>query len=99
MKEALWLGNLINEIFQTLRAPIKIFCDNQSAIMIANGNQQCTRTKHFDIWLYFIRENIENNKIIIEYIPTERMIADLLTKPLPAPRTKMLVQNPGIYEA
>jgi hypothetical protein len=98
-KEALWLSNLINEIFQPLKAPIKIFCDNQSAITIANGNQQRTRTKHFDIRLYFIRENIENNKIIVEYIPTEQMIADLLTKPLPAPRTKMLAQNLGIYEA
>jgi hypothetical protein len=39
-KEALWLRNLINEIFQPLKAPIKIFCDNQSAITIAYGNQQ-----------------------------------------------------------
>jgi hypothetical protein len=98
-KEALWLGKLINKIFQPLKAPIKILCDNQSAITIANGNQQCTRTKHFDIWLYFIRENIENNKIIIEYISTEKMIADLLMKPLPAPRMKVLAENLGIYEA
>jgi hypothetical protein len=66
---------------------------------IANGNQQHTRTKHLDIQLYFIRENIKNNKIIIEYISTEKMIADLLMKPLPAPRTKVLAQNLSIYEA
>jgi histone deacetylase 1/2 len=93
------LANLINEIFQLLKAPIKILCDNQSAITIANGNQQHTRTKHFNIQLYFIRENIENNKIIVEYISMEKMIADLLMKPLPAPRTKVLAENLSIYEA
>jgi hypothetical protein len=29
VKEALWLDNLINKIFQPLKAPIKKFCDNQ----------------------------------------------------------------------
>jgi hypothetical protein len=99
MKEALWLGNLINKIFQPLKVPIKILCDNQSAITIANGNQQCTRTIYFNIRLYFIRENIENNKIIIKYISMEKMIANLLTKPLPAPRMKVLAENLGKYEA
>jgi hypothetical protein len=98
-KEALWLKNLIGEIFQPLKSPVKIYCDNQSAITIAHGNQQRTRTKHFDLRLYFIREKVENNEIIIKYIPTSEMIADLLTKALPAPRTKILAQNLGIYEA
>jgi hypothetical protein len=49
VKEALWQSNLINEIFQLLKAQIKIFCDNQGAIMIAHGNQQCTKSKHFNI--------------------------------------------------
>jgi hypothetical protein len=41
-KEVLWFTNLINEIFQPLKAPIKIYCDNQSVITITYGNQQRT---------------------------------------------------------
>jgi hypothetical protein len=37
-KEAIWLSNLISELFPPLKAPIKIFCNNQSTIMIAYGN-------------------------------------------------------------
>jgi hypothetical protein len=98
MKEALWFTNLINKIFQPLKAPIKIYCDNQSAITIMYGNQQRTRTKHFDIRLYFIWDIIESEKTSIEYLSTDKMIADLLTKPLPAPRTKLLAKKLGIYE-
>jgi hypothetical protein len=42
---------------------------------------------------------VENNKITIEYVSTDEMIADLLMKPLPAPRTKVLAEKLGIYEA
>jgi hypothetical protein len=32
---------------------------------------------------------MENNKITIEYVSTDEMIADLFTKPLPASRMKV----------
>jgi hypothetical protein len=57
------------------------------------------KTKHFDIQLYFIWDNIKNKKLIIEYISTKEMIANLLTKALPALRMKLLAQKLGIYEA
>ena len=85
------------EIFQPLEFPIKIYSDNQSAIAIAYGNQQHARTKHFDIRLYFIRDIIENNEISIKYFPTDQMVADIFTKGLPSPRTKILSQKLGIY--
>jgi hypothetical protein len=41
-KEALWLSNLINKVFQPLKAPIKLLCNNQSTITISYGNQHRT---------------------------------------------------------
>jgi hypothetical protein len=98
-KEALWFYNLFNETFQGLKALIKIFCDNKSAITIAYGNQQQMQTKHFNIRLYFIRDKIKEEKISIEYLLTEGMIVDLLMKPLPGPRMKLLGRKLSIYEA
>ena len=63
--------------------------ENQSAIAIAYGNQQHARMKHFDIRLYFIRDTIEEDKILIKYLPTEQMVADIFTKALPGPRMKI----------
>jgi len=53
-KEAMWMKNFITEVFQPLKFPVKIYSDNQSAITISYGNQHHTRTKHFNIQLYFI---------------------------------------------
>ena len=81
-KEAIWLHHFIIKVFQPLHLPLQIYSDNQSAITIAYGNQMHARTKHFDIRLYFIRNTIENNKINFEYLPTEHMLADILSKAL-----------------
>ena len=69
-KEALWFQNFITEVIQPLKSPIRLYSDNQSAITIAYGNQQHTRTKHFDICLYFLRDTIENGQITIQYLPS-----------------------------
>ena len=51
-KEALWLHHFITEVFQLLKCPIKSYSDNQSAITRVYGNQQHSRTKHFNIKLH-----------------------------------------------
>ena len=73
-KEALWLHHFITEVIQSLKSPIQLYSDNQSAITIAYSNQQHARTKHFNIQLYFIHDNIENNQITIHYMPTNQML-------------------------
>ena len=96
-KKLCGFNTLLPKYFQPLDFPIQIYSDNQSAIMITYGNQMHARTKHFDIRLYFLRDTIENKKIILEYLPTEQMVADVLTKGLPSPRTQVLSQKLGIY--
>ena len=61
------------------------------------GNQQHARTKHFDIQLYFLHDTIENSQIMIQYLPTDQMLADILMKGLPGPKVKNLVNKLGIY--
>jgi hypothetical protein len=96
-KEALWLRQFIAEVFQPLHFPIRLFSDNQSAITIAYGNQLHARTKHFDIRLYFLRNAIEDKKLSIEYLSTDQMVADILTKGLPNTRNKILAEKLGMH--
>ena len=51
--------------------------------MLRNGNDK-GRTKHIDIRHHYIRDMLANNEISIDHLSTKDMIADILTKPLPA---------------
>ena len=97
MKEALCLQHFITEVIQPLKSPIRLYSDDQSAITITYGNQQHARTKYFDKWHYFLHDTIENSQIMIEYLPTKKMLADILTKGLPGPKVKSLVDKLGRY--
>lgn len=61
----------------------EVLQDNKSAIiLIEHGRSINSRTRHFDIALYFAKDRVESGEICIKYCPTEEMFADLLTKPL-----------------
>ena len=40
------------------------------------------RTKHIDIRFHFIRDQVTNGCIKVQYLQTKEMIADCLTKPV-----------------
>jgi len=73
-KEALWLRSFVDEMRGPQDRPITINCDNQGAIALAKDNKYHSRTKHIDLWYHFIREAVENGKILVTYIPTDENI-------------------------
>ena len=40
------------------------------------------RTRHINVRYFFTKDQVESGELVIEYLPTEEMLADLLTKPL-----------------
>ena len=63
--------------------PAILFQDNQSTIrLIKNGKSSSDRTKHIKIRFFWLKERADLKDILVEYMPTEEMIADILTKPL-----------------
>ena len=60
-----------------------IYEDNKSTIeMVKNGKSNSDRTKHIASRFYFIADRASSKEIKLVYMPTDDMIADLLTKPL-----------------
>jgi hypothetical protein len=39
------------------------------------------RSKHIDIRYHFIREEVKEDRVSLEYVPTMENIADIFTKP------------------
>ena len=59
--------------------------DNKSTIqVVVNGIRSAKRLKHLDNKIFFLKDYVEDNQLLVKYIPTNNMIADVLTKPLPA---------------
>lgn len=84
-KEAIWLKNLLNQLLRPDNSNPKatvIFGDNQGAIALAKNAQFHARTKHIDIAHHFVREKVNNSTMNIRYVPTDKQLADDLTKAL-----------------
>jgi len=56
--------------------------DNTSAIDISKNDVHHGRTKHIDIRHHHIREAMEKNQLLVEHVPTQHQLADILTKGL-----------------
>jgi hypothetical protein len=50
--------------------------------MIQKRKDTSTRTRHINIRYYFVKERVERGDIEFKYVPTDEMLADILTKPL-----------------
>ena len=76
--------------------PQVIFADNQGAIKLSKNPQHHKRTKHIDVKYHFIRESTQSGLIQLIYIPTDEMVADILTKALPRDRHEKHMKGMGL---
>lgn len=81
MQECLYLEQLLGNLDKSKYTTTVIFEDNQGTIAIAKNPVHRQRCKHIDIKYHFIREVVNSGRLLLEYCPTEEMVADLMTKP------------------
>jgi hypothetical protein len=81
-QETVYLRRLLSGLGYAQEMPTIIMEDNQGCIALSENPVHHRRTKHIDIKFHYIRELIARGEIQLEYIPTEKQLADLLTKPL-----------------
>ena len=82
VKEGLWLKNLLTDLTSgAVKQQIKMLCDNQACIKIAQSSGSMVRTKHIDVAHHFVRERVLFGEVSFQYCDTSNMLADFLTKP------------------
>jgi hypothetical protein len=87
--ELLYLRNIMVELGFPQLKPSPIFQDNQSAIIMAHKGELGTkRTKHFTMRHYFIKEQLDEQRVLLVHQPGITIAADGLTKPLTGPRAR-----------
>lgn len=83
IKEGLWLRTLLRELGMEINT-INICADSQSAIKLLKNPVFSMRSKHIDVIYHFARERVARKDVAFTYVPTDKMVADVLTKPLPS---------------
>ena len=93
-----WMKSFIYglRIVDSISRPLKIFCDNLVAIFLAKNNKSGRRSKHIDINYLAIRERVKDKIVVIEYVNSELMIVDPLTKGMPPSKFKDHIDCMGL---
>jgi hypothetical protein len=86
---AVWLKCFLESMGIVLDAPITIHQDNKSTIIMASQGGNFKRTKHLICKESYVKERLLNGDIKLQYLPTDQMPADMLTKPM----SKFLLQK------
>jgi hypothetical protein len=85
---------------QSVDAPVVIYCDNISSILLANNLVYHVRTKHIEVHYHFIREKViaKKKKKNLIHVSTEDQVADIFTKALGIDKLKKFRQMLGVLE-
>ncbi|OAQ60061.1 transcription factor AFT domain-containing protein [Purpureocillium lilacinum] len=99
LSKSVFVSCLITELEAQLdEQRIQVFCDNQQTIKLVNKdiNKLQTKLGHVNIHNHWLRQELQRNKIMMEYKPTADMAADGVTKAIGSPGFRRFVQQIGL---
>lgn len=67
-----------------------IWCDNSSATSLAANSVFHGRTKHIEIDMHYVHEQVSSKSMSTQYVSSQHQVVDVLTKPRSAARFEML---------
>jgi len=96
--EIVWLLKLLSDLGQSMDAPIVIYCDNISSILLANNPIYHARTKHIEVHYHFIKEKVLAKEIDLIHVSTQDQVANIFTKALGTYKLKKFRQMFGVLK-
>ena len=90
VKSALWLARMLAEVLAATTPTVVIYEDNQACIRMATTPIVSARNRHFAMRMWWLRDQVTTGTVKFCHVPTKSMVADILTKVLPAPAFRAL---------
>ena len=81
-KEAVYLDGFLRELREAAGEPVPLGVDNTGARNLAYNPEHHEKTKHIERRHFFIREMVEDMRIVVPFVSTTENLADFFTKPL-----------------
>ena len=100
-KETIWWSRLFELIEFDLGNDLTIQCDNRQTIraLISENPRFSTKLRHVDIHSHWLRQEVINKRISINWVPSAQILADGFTKALPIQRHKEFINLLGLVKA
>uniref|UniRef100_A0AAV1UES1 Polyprotein n=1 Tax=Peronospora matthiolae TaxID=2874970 RepID=A0AAV1UES1_9STRA len=89
-RELLGVRETLSEIGESPALPMKMLIDNQAAIRQIEGEASSTKSNHVDVRVKYLCDNARRGIVVPQYVPSDLMLADVLTKALDAVKTVKL---------
>lgn len=83
--ELLSIQGMLLDLGFHIRAPMRLYCNNKTAISIAQNPSQHDYTEHIEVNRHFIKEKLQSGQICTPFIRTGDQLADIFTKGLSSP--------------
>jgi hypothetical protein len=93
VKEVVFLKGFVSELIGK-KSAIKMYDD--SAQKLTQNHVLRNRSKHNDIKYHHIRDQVKKGEVVIGYLHTEKMLADVFTKSLPTVKHKFCIECLGL---
>jgi hypothetical protein len=96
--EVVWLCKLLADLFGHVLDSTVIHCDNQSCVKLLENPMFHDKSKHIEIKYHYIQDMVHRKAVLVQYLPTNEQVADVLTKPLTRTKFKYFLDRPGVEE-
>ena len=97
--EVTWIISILDDLKFPMPRKLVLWCDNLSAKALTSNPVMHARSKHIEIDVHYICDQVLQNQVTIAHVPTVDLIADCLTKPLTHTRFNKLRDKLGMTES
>ena len=73
------------------QAAVDLFTDSMGVVAMSRSSALSSATRHIEVADFYVREMVKRGIVTVSHVPTGEMLADVLTKALPAPKFGAMV--------
>ena len=66
--EAVWLRNLLSDLFDLQLDATCIYCDNQSCVKLSENPVFHDKSKHIEIKYHYIRDMVQRGEVKLQFV-------------------------------
>lgn len=96
--EIMWVRKLLEELGISHPGPSQLWCDNIGATYLSVNPVFHARTKHIEIDYHFVREQVAQKQLALQFVPSQDQVADGFTKALPVRQLQMFRNNLNLVD-